>query len=50
MNEKETAGAPERIELPPAQFALVYESSDGRFCLFEDKDGHLTAVRSEKLA
>lgn len=34
----------------PAQIKLVYESADRRFCLFEDADGHLTSVRSSKLA
>ncbi len=37
-------------ELPLAQFTLVYESKDGRLCVFEDAEGHLTAVRAEKLA
>ncbi len=30
----------------PAKITLLYESRDGRFCLFEDAHGHLTAVRS----
>lgn len=34
----------------PARFRLIYESSDGRLCLFEDARGHLTAVRAAKLA
>ena len=33
-----------------ALFKLLYESRDGRLCLFEDKDGHLTAVRADRLA
>lgn len=37
-------------ELPLAQFSLVYVSKDGKLCLFEDADGHLTAVRADKLA
>ena len=37
-------------EAPLAQFALLYESKDGKLCLFEDAEGHLTAVRSDKLA
>ncbi|MBR3182712.1 MAG: hypothetical protein IKF56_08795 [Eggerthellaceae bacterium] len=41
---------PQRQELPLAQFTLLYESKDGRLCLFEDADGHLTAVRADKLA
>ena len=34
----------------PGGFSLIYESKDRRFCLFEDADGHLTAVRASKLA
>ena len=33
----------------PARIKLLYESRDGRLCLFEDAEGHLTAVRAEKL-
>lgn len=42
--------APEPSDFTPARFALVYESKDGRLCIFEDADGHLTAVRASKLA
>ena len=35
---------------PPGRFTLIYQSKDGKMCLFEDADGHLTAVRAEKLA
>ena len=34
----------------PAQIALLYESKDGKLCLFEDAAGHLTAVRAANLA
>ena len=34
----------------PARISLLYESEDGRFCLFEDGEGHLTAVSAAKLA
>lgn len=34
----------------PARFKLLYESADRRFCLFQDEEGHLTSVRSSKLA
>lgn len=37
-------------DFPLAQFSLVYVTKDGKLCLFEDADGHLTAVRAEKLA
>ena len=33
-----------------ATFRLIYESRDGKLCLFEDADGHLTSVRSLRLA
>ena len=34
----------------PASIKLIYESRDGKLCLFEDRDGHITAVRSARLA
>ena len=34
----------------PAQITLLYESRDGRFCLFEDAQGHLSAVNAARLA
>ena len=36
--------------LPLARITLLYESRDGRFCLFEDAEGHLAAVDASKLA
>lgn len=48
-SDAKTAGS-QRVEFPPSQFTLVYESRDGKLCLFQDRDGHLTAVRAEKLA
>lgn len=49
---KQPAEADERkpVEFPPSQFSLIYESKDGKLCLFEDASGHITAVRAEKLA
>lgn len=42
---------PEEAPLPaPAKIKLLYESRDGKLCMFEDAQGHLTVVRSEKLA
>ena len=35
---------------PPAKISLLYESKDGRLCLFEDALGHLSAVRASRLA
>ena len=37
-------------QLAPAAIRLIYESRDGRFCLFEDANGHITSVRASKLA
>ena len=34
----------------PAQITFLYESRDGKLCLFEDATGHLTAVPASKLA
>lgn len=34
----------------PAKLSLLYESADGRLCLFEDALGHLSAVRASRLA
>ncbi|MBP3866219.1 MAG: hypothetical protein J6D25_00205 [Eggerthellaceae bacterium] len=34
----------------PARFSLIYESRDGRLCVFEDADGHLTSVNSRRFA
>ena len=33
-----------------ATFSVLYESQDGRLCLFEDANGHITAVDSSKMA
>lgn len=33
----------------PARITLLYESRDGKLCLFEDANGHLFAVRSSLL-
>ena len=41
--------APHRLALPGA-FTMLYESRDGRFCLFEGIDGHLSAVDASKFA
>lgn len=34
----------------PSRFDLLYESDDGKLCLFETHDGHLSAVPSSLLA
>lgn len=33
-----------------ATFKKIYESRDGKICLFEDEKGHITAVNSKRLA
>ena len=37
-------------KLVPSQFSFVCESLDGKLCLFEDANGHLAVVRTERLA
>ncbi len=34
----------------PVRISLIYESKDGRFCLFQDAEGHLTSVSAARLA
>lgn len=34
----------------PARFSLLYESGDGRLCVFEDAEGHLSAVDARRFA
>ena len=33
-----------------ARFRQLYASRDGRLCVFEDAKGHLTCVRTSRLA
>ena len=47
---KQKAAEIETVIQAPAQIRLLYESADGRFCVFEDANGHITAVRASKLA
>ena len=49
MTEKKPADR-KREHLAPAKITLLYESRDKKFCLFEDAHGHLTAVRTSRLA
>ena len=39
----------EQLEAPSA-FKLIYQSRDGRMCLFEDEEGHITAVDGNRLS
>ena len=48
--QDEDARLSEHAVLAPARISLLYESRDGRFCLFEDANGHISAVRSARLA
>ena len=53
MTDERTTPSPENErehDKPPAKISLIYESKDGRFCLFEDAEGHITAVRASSLA
>ena len=38
------------VNVHPGNFSLIYESSDGRLCVFETRDGHVTAVDAARLA
>lgn len=47
----------ERLQIPVAdaerslsRFSVIYESRDGRLCLFEDAQGHVSAVDSSRFA
>ena len=43
-------GARTKLSGGLAKFRLIYQSRDGRLCLFEDKAGHLTSVRTSRMA
>lgn len=34
----------------PGTFSLLYESRDAKLCIFEDASGHLSAVKTSRLA
>ena len=42
--------AAEGRSVVPARFSLLYESRDERLCVFEDAEGHLSAVDARRLA
>lgn len=54
MNEKRPGSHKPEPAAPmpavPARITLLYESRDKKLCLFQDASGHLTAVRSARLA
>lgn len=47
---KSVQSAPPEGRAEFSQFKAVYESRDGKLCLFEDASGHLVAVDTERLA
>lgn len=53
MTDEQRRESPDQnreARVAPARIALIYESDDRRFCLFEDSEGHITAVRASRLA
>lgn len=40
----------DRLKQEVATFKLLCQGRDGKLCLFEDADGHYTAVRTDRLA
>lgn len=49
LRERMALPASEAPPAVPSTFGLLYESRDGRLCLFESASGHLTAVDSSRL-
>ena len=47
LDSRDDAGEP---KLVPSRFSFVCESLDGKLCMFEDADGHLSVVRTDRLA
>lgn len=50
VRERMLLPAPDAAPAQLAAFRLLYESRDGRLCLFESECGSLTAVDSSRLA
>lgn len=50
VRERMLLPAPDAAPAQLAAFKLLYESRDGRLCLFEGECGSLTAVDSSRLA
>lgn len=49
------ATPPENVTQPPqpaavGTFTCLYESKDKKYCLFADKNGHLTSVKARRLS
>lgn len=49
LHERMAPSFSETLPAAPSTFGLLYESRDGRLCLFESASGHLTAVDSSRL-
>ena len=49
-NEHRSRERSEHERLEAATFKLVFEGRDGKLALFEDAEGHFTAVRTSRLA
>ena len=47
---KDEGEAEEQAGALPMGFTLIYESKDGKLCLYQDRDGHLIAADSGKFA
>lgn len=47
--DEEKSSMPARKK-KPSKFSRLYESRDSRLCVFEDEYGHLTSVRTSRLA
>lgn len=48
----ESAAEERRAEIEgglPMGYTLIYESKDGKLCLYQDKEGHLVAADATKL-
>ena len=50
QGEHRAHGRSEHERLEAATFKLLFEGRDGKLALFEDADGHFTAVRTSRLA
>lgn len=46
----ETPDASDKAMALPARFRRLYESRDGKLCLYEDEHGHLVAADASKFA
>ena len=47
---RDSSGVTQAHTTAPARFGMLYESRDGKLCLFESSEGHLAAVKASRLA